>query len=628
MLLKQADGPPWPLQSPPKASSPRRLSRLPSQADAVKLFAAPKIEKKMAFGSVLEPWDKIIPNVKYAPSICESDLARDVGATHRRRGAAQREAEAVALRAAVRPRFDIKTLDGSESSYEFIAKGRVPTLLVRVGTLQIAPKVAAAAAVAAAGVVSGPAAAKVHVRINAMRILPQPTRTRAVDVTTAVLTSKREPPDFRFEEVTQHPLLFDSSTPPRHLHLLHLLHRHRHQEILARHAAPAYERVMQLLQTGPDEELSLALQLCEDASGKVLGVSRVPISSLMRDTNSGRTEAVEATLREPGAGGAEVGRVSIAVTTDWNLACTSSDYLQHGRQRTRVATTASAAVARTMQQEAEDDAMGKRTKPPSSRLELAWQSVMSTAGIPAVARGGARFGAAHLLQVMQLMGSAATAADLDELLGTVTQPKLPKPATPAVSEFGGEAAPSPEPADAEAAEVAAAAAAAAKPPPTATLAQFRRAIASFESRHAAAARECLEMGEIAEAHSHSQAALRISATLLAASEPPIEANSSKSVRLHPRVHMHMHMHVHMHMHTRAHMNMNVCICVQATLTAAGRFAKDSFTMFRYERPAPGTAPDNLASSGSLKLDKPRYDAYLSKKALQAPARGSKFLMTI
>ena len=28
-------------------------------------------------------------------------------------------------------------------------------------------------------------------------------------------------------------------------------------------------------------------------------------------------------------------------------------------------------------EEAEDDAMGKRTKPPSSRLELAWQSVMS-----------------------------------------------------------------------------------------------------------------------------------------------------------------------------------------------------------------------------------------------------------
>ena len=314
---------------------------------------------------------------------------------------------------------------------------------------------------------------------------------------------------------------------------------------------------MQLLQTGPDEELSLALQLCEDASGKVLGVSRVPMSSLMRDTNAGRTEAVEATLRDPSAGGAEVGRVSITVTTDWNLACTSSDYLQHGRQRTRVATTASAAVARTMQQEAEDDAMGKRTKPPSSRLELAWQSVLSTAGIPAAGRGGARFGAAHLLQVMQLMGSAATAADLEELLGTVTQPKVPKPATPPVSEFGGEAAPSPEPADAEA---AAAAAAAAKPPPTATLAQFRRAIASFESRHAAAARESLEMGEVAEAHSHSQAALRISATLLAASEPLIEANSSKSVRLHPRrtricVYVHAHMHIHgmhmqMHMHRR------------------------------------------------------------------------------
>ena len=596
MVLKQADGPPWPLQGPPKASPPLTLPRLPSQADAVKFFGAPKIEKKMAFDSVLEPWDKIIPNIKYAPSLCEADLARDVGATHRRRGAAQREAEAAALRAAVRPRFDIKTLDGSES-YEFIAKGRVPTLLVRVGTLQIAPRVAAAATVAAAGVVSGPAAAKVHVRINAMRILPQPRRTRAVDVTTAVVTSKREPPDFRFEEVTQHPPPppplhphpsspplrpstptppFHPSTPPPstlcppffilypstpHLHLhLHLL-LHRHQEILAGHAAPAYERVMQLLQTGPDEELSLALQLCEEASGKVLGVSHVPISVLMRDTNSGRTEAVEATLRDPGAGGAEVGRVSIAVTTDWNLACTSSDYLQHGRQRTRVATTASAAVARTMQQEAEDDAMGKRTKPPSSRLELAWQSVISTASISAAARGGARFGAAHLLQVMQLMGSAATAADLEELLGTVTQPKLPKAATPPVSEFGGEVAPSPEPGiDLEAEAAAAlAAAGAAKPPPTATLAQFRRAIASFEIRHAAAARECLEMGENAEAHSHSQAALRISATLLAASEPLIEANSSKSVRLHLPTHAHVYTCTHICIHMTCTCTCK-CIC--------------------------------------------------------------------
>ena len=52
------------------------LGRLPSQADAVKLFAAPKIEKKMAFDSVLLPWDKIIPNVKYAPSICEAEPAQ------------------------------------------------------------------------------------------------------------------------------------------------------------------------------------------------------------------------------------------------------------------------------------------------------------------------------------------------------------------------------------------------------------------------------------------------------------------------------------------------------------------------------------------------------------------------
>ena len=89
------------------------------------------------------------------------------------------------------------------------------------------------------------------------------------------------------------------------------------------------------------------------------------------------------------------------------------------------------------------------------------------------------------------------------------------------------------------------------------------------------------------------------------------------------------MHAHAHARTflyRAH----AYVYHQATLTAAGRFAKDSFTIFRYERPTPGTAPEiNLAESlGSLKLDKPRYDAYLKKKALEAPVRGKQLLMTI
>ena len=58
------------------------------------------------------------------------------------------------------------------------------------------------------------------------------------------------------------------------------------------------------------------------------------------------------------------------------------------------------------------------------------------------------------------MGSTATAADIDELLGTVTQPKPPKPATPPVLEFGGEAAAAPEPGEADAEAAAAEAAAA------------------------------------------------------------------------------------------------------------------------------------------------------------------------
>ena len=186
------------------------------KAAAINFFGKKKIEKKMAFGSVLEPWDKVVPNVKYAPSECEAVLAKDVRATHRRRGAAQKERDDAAMRAAARPRFEVTSLGGNRE-YEFIARGRMPTLLVRLGALQLAPQLAAAAASAKAGASSGAAPAKVYVKVNAMGILPTPRRTRSVDVTTAV--GPRAPPDFRFEE-----------------------------EILASHAAVAYERGLQLLQ--------------------------------------------------------------------------------------------------------------------------------------------------------------------------------------------------------------------------------------------------------------------------------------------------------------------------------------------------------------------------------------------
>ena len=46
------------------------------------------------------------------------------------------------------------------------------------------------------------------------------------------------------------------------------------------------------------------------------------MSSLMRDTNSARTEAVEATLREPGAAGAEVGKLPLPLTLTLTLILT------------------------------------------------------------------------------------------------------------------------------------------------------------------------------------------------------------------------------------------------------------------------------------------------------------------
>ena len=554
---------------------------------AVKLFAAPKIEKKMAFGSVLKPWDKLVPNGRYDESLCEKELHDAVDATIVRRAGQQRRAEAKAMREAARPRFEVASKSAGSQAFEFIARGRVPLLTVRLGELRVAPAAAAVAASSAAGVVSGlePGEAKVFVKVNAMRVLPEPRRTRSVDVRTAV--GDREPPDFRFDE-----------------------------DLLAGYEAAAYERGLQLLATGPEEAMSLALQLCEEASGKVLGTARVPIGELMRDKRTERSEAFEATFAR--SGGGVVAQLVVEVSTGWNLSNSGSDYLAHHRTEARADRRASDGLEGAVRQQQTDEVMGKLTSAPLSRLELAWQRVAaergaasssnsssggggggggaSSSAAAAGGRGGPRLDAAALLRVMKLLGVAATPSDVSELLSTVAQPKraaAPAPAPEGIAALvgaGGDEAPAAAPAPAE--------------PPTASLSQFRRAVNAWEARHTAAAREALERGDTAGAHASSQAALRIPTALLAPAEPPSAAAASR----------------------------------RATLTPAGRFAKDSFTIFRFERPAPGTAPDLSSSaakpgsvaeaSNALVFDKPGYDAFLKKKALLAPARGRQLLMTI
>ena len=70
---------------------------------AVKLYEAKKIEKKMAFGSVVVPWDKPPVPPKGSRSACEQHLASHVAATHVRRRQEEREREAAGAARGVAP---------------------------------------------------------------------------------------------------------------------------------------------------------------------------------------------------------------------------------------------------------------------------------------------------------------------------------------------------------------------------------------------------------------------------------------------------------------------------------------------------------------------------------------------
>ena len=208
---------------------------------AVKLYEAKKIEKKMAFGSVVVPWDKPPVPPKGSRSACEQHLASHVAATHVRRRQEEREREAAALRAASRPRFEVHHCTPPTAGvlrqehatpFQFIAKGRTPQLNVHASEFKLTPAALAAATHAAAG---HPAA--VHIALDAMRILERPKRTRAVRVDAARSLDGPLVADLRYRT-----------------------------DLLHGRYAQAYERILQLLATGPEGAMAMRLELIEEAA--------------------------------------------------------------------------------------------------------------------------------------------------------------------------------------------------------------------------------------------------------------------------------------------------------------------------------------------------------------------------
>ena len=468
--------------------------------DAAELFNTKKIKKKYAFMERVLPWDKPEVPPRGTRSVLEEDLLHAVQATGRRRQAEARAVEAAAMRDAARPRFDVTFRKGGTvtpyheiTSYELFGQGRVPELRVQVGAIRLTP-----AAEMAVEVASGGGSSSVMVTVNAMRILPQPLCSRTMDVATVVAASSRaEPANMRFDT-----LLFEDAR------------------------AAAYERITQVLKTGPPEALALSIELCEE-KGRVLGRGRYSLAGLLAQRNE-RCASEEVVVRAvAGVGltkGAELGQLRVSVTPDWNVTNAKTNHLAQRRQE------------------------GRRLPPPPPQGKLS---------------------SGELLQFTRSLGMRATSADIAEAErfiigggGDATE---------------GDAAEQPPEASAGRVSIISAQ-------------ELHDALPALQKRHYAAADKALSRGQPSAAHSHSQAALRLSAAGGADEVPlSVPAPASKSSRV---------------------------------------WRKDSFTLAVHERAPTEPLEPPAPSEHGIVLDEVGYTAFLEKKATLAPVRGNRMTMTI
>jgi hypothetical protein len=278
---------------------------------AVKLFTAKRIEKKYAFGTVPKVWEKPAIISIGDLSVGETQLRREIRQSTRRRQVAAARERVVEEQQVQRPRFDITYSTSATGllsagmgapnvgakTFEFVARGRVPKLLVRLGRLTMTqPAKHAAKAIGEAASIKPPA---VHVAITAMGVLNRPLVSR--DVLPAQIDSDGEAAFLRFEE-----FLFEPSA-----------------------YADAYDKVQQLKRLGRFEDIAVGVALRESATATPIGTARIPLSRIFEEHTEGCYEFPDTPLypsRRAGmnvAADVPVAHVSVSLVTDWGLSNTS-----------------------------------------------------------------------------------------------------------------------------------------------------------------------------------------------------------------------------------------------------------------------------------------------------------------
>lgn len=282
------------------------------RAAAVKLFTAKRIEKPIAFMTVPKIWEKPRKIAIGEISVGELQLRQEVLANTRRRQEAAKMCRVVTNREAQKPSFDLTFSKGAsdllsatfggpvrgDQAFEFVARGRVPKLLVRLTALTLAPEVTALADSV------GGDGATVYLVATCLGLQRQPLRSAEVHprhlANGATCFVRREDGGGKFEG-----FLFPDDV-----------------------YATAYDKVLTYLQTGDPDAICVVVSLKESATGTTLASCRVPLAPLLLAVSAEQEYRFDATPLLPavisGAGDAALGTLTVNVTTDWGLANTSA----------------------------------------------------------------------------------------------------------------------------------------------------------------------------------------------------------------------------------------------------------------------------------------------------------------
>ena len=287
------------------------------RAAAIKLFTAKRIEKKYAFGTIPKIWEKAPLVAIGDPSVGELQLRREIRSSTQRRAVAASEKTAAELRESSRPRFDVtygKEATGllsaqggapviDKATFEFVARGRVPHLLIKLGFLSMtaaSKKVAAALGEKGQGDASQ---AKVHVAVTALGVQKAPITSR--DVLPSQLDFDEEAAFLRFKEFAFEPSVY----------------------------ADAYDRVNQAMRMGKAEELVVTCMLRETSTNQTIGIARLPLLGILQEHVEKTYAYDKVPLMPPRRSGlalpadTPVGYLDVELVSDWGLSNTSAgDY--------------------------------------------------------------------------------------------------------------------------------------------------------------------------------------------------------------------------------------------------------------------------------------------------------------